>query len=49
MLMTGYGEDDSLGYYWRGIDRAWIEEQPIYDEWKDEFIREWKGSVIGNV
>lgn len=49
LLMTCFGEADSLGYHWRGIDRAWIEEQPVYDEWKDEFIREWTGSVTGNV
>ena len=22
MLMTGYGEADSLGYHWKGIDRV---------------------------
>ena len=40
LLMSGYGEADSLGYHWRGIDRAWVEEQPVYDEWKDDFMRQ---------
>lgn len=45
MLMTGFGDGDSLGYHWRGIDRAWIEEQPVYDEWNDEFMRKVNGNA----
>lgn len=45
LLMSGYGEADSLGYHWKGIDRAWIDEQPVYDEWSDEFMR--KESQVG--
>lgn len=45
LLISGYGEADSLGYHWRGIDRAWIEEQPVYDEWIDDFMRKENGNA----
>lgn len=40
LLMLGYSESNAHGYNWKGADMAWIEEQPIYDEWKDELSRE---------
>lgn len=42
LLMLGYGEADSHDCHWKGTDMAWIEEQPLYEEWKyeHEFIRE---------